>query len=143
MKKMFLFLILTSVTFLCSFAQFQNISLSQEIEPASFKTVLNQKNNFELGWKQFRPLTLDPTILNGTGLDVGDTLTLNLFNDKIYTSTIISRTVDVNGVVTLVSHFTKYHYAYCFISVSEGKAAISIEIPDLNQFYVSDRKSVV
>lgn len=40
-------------------------------------------------------------------------------------------------MVTIVLQLTKFYYSYCFISISEGKILLSVDIPELNEFYTT------
>jgi hypothetical protein len=83
-----------------------------------------------------RPVTLTPLIATPDGLAQGDTLTLNLFDDKVYTACIDRVSVNVNGTVTVRGRIEGYSLGYVLISTTGDRSLGSVLIPENGEHYI-------
>ncbi|MFA5293189.1 MAG: M12 family metallo-peptidase [Phycisphaerae bacterium] len=96
---------------------------------------LSLPNNFPPS-RRSRPVTLTPFIAAEKGLSHGDTLTLNLFNDKVYTAHIDKVSVNINGTVTVRGRIEGYPLGYVLISTTGDSSLGSVRIPEKDEYYV-------
>ncbi len=87
--------------------------------------------------KRARSFGLNPEIANPRSLEVGNRIRLELFRDKDFKSTIISKTKDVNGVTTFTVKMDEFKYAFAYIVVSPDSYLITADIPELNEKYTT------
>jgi hypothetical protein len=86
--------------------------------------------------RRSRPVTLTPLIAAPVGLAQGDTLTLNLFDDKVYTARIDRISVNVNGTVTVRGRIEGYSLGYVLISTTVDLSLGFIRIPEKGEYYI-------
>ena len=86
--------------------------------------------------QRWRTVTLTPLIATPDGLAQGDTLTLNLFDDKVYTARIDRVSVNVNGTVTVRGRIEGYSLGYVLISTTGDCSLGSVRIPEKGEYYV-------
>jgi hypothetical protein len=86
--------------------------------------------------RRSRPVTLTPLIATEKGLAKGDTLTLNLFDGKVYTARIDRVSVNVNGTVTVRGRIEGYSLGYLLISTTGDCSLGSVRIPEKGEYYV-------
>jgi hypothetical protein len=86
--------------------------------------------------RRSRPVTLTPLIATEKGLSKGDTLTLNLFDDKVYTARIDRLSVNVNGTVTIRGRIEGYSLGYVLISTTGDRSLGSVRVPEKGEYYL-------
>lgn len=101
--------------------------------PISKKSISSKFDNA----KRLRKLVINPVIQNTEFIRVNDTILLDLFNDKHYKAYIDKISVDVNGTLSVRSKLADYNYGYCVISTSDGKSFMIVEIPEMDELYLS------
>lgn len=94
-------------------------------------------DDFGIAVKQFRPFGINPVLRKKTAVSPGDLLILNLFEDADFRATVISSNVDINRVHGVVAKLEGFEFAYCYVSADEESASVTIDIPELNQKYIT------
>ncbi|WP_162304465.1 BspA family leucine-rich repeat surface protein [Maribellus luteus] len=118
-----------------TYSQNNKISINDE---AGLQSILKSSGigvNFKISVKNARPFFLNPVVRKNENVIVGDTLQLDLFQNKNYLSVIKSITTDINGTTTIVSRLLDYNLAYCLISMNNDHVLMSVEIPELAEKY--------
>ena len=136
---MFSILVLLFMLINTSYAQLQRFSINDD-------SVLSEKSAvspdvFDLAIKKARRFVINPSIVYKGNVSVGDTIQLDLFSDKNYSSVVKSVTTDINGTTAIVARLTGFQYAYCYISVSGEKVLLSVDIPEKNEKYTTRLKN--
>jgi hypothetical protein len=99
-------------------------SPSKTVRPSNFKKV-----------HRSRPVNLAPIVKSQGRLLKGDLITLNLFDDKIYTARIDRISTNINGTVTVRGRIDHYPMGYLLISTTSNESLASIRIPEENRQY--------
>lgn len=84
---------------------------------------------------RMREFFLNPQVQTVGFANVGDTLLLNLFQDKNYKAIIKSINIDVNGTYVICSKIISFDYSYCIISTYQDKSFITINLPENDESY--------
>ncbi|WP_419868691.1 M12 family metallo-peptidase [Chryseobacterium sp. CT-SW4] len=88
--------------------------------------------------KSSRVFTVNKALKNKQGTQVGDVITLQLFEGKSYNARISNKTTDRNGTLVITAKLLDYPMGYCLISTTkDNKSLLYVEIPELNEKYVS------
>jgi hypothetical protein len=99
-------------------------SPSKTVRPSNFKRV-----------HRFRPVNLAPIVKSQGRPLKGDLITLNLFDDKVYTARIDRISTNINGTVTVRGRIDHYPMGYFLISTTGNESLASIRIPEENRQY--------
>lgn len=70
--------------------------------------------------KRVRELQINPALQKQNQVSSKDTITLDLFNDKLFKASVENVSVDVNGTLFIRAKF----YAYCMISSYKGNVLL-------------------
>ncbi len=84
--------------------------------------------------KQWKTVMLNPEVITGAGLSVGDNLSFALF-DKSYFATTDRIVTNIAGTVTIRARLDEYDYGYVLISTSGEKSEGVIRIPENREHY--------
>ncbi|MDR1653608.1 MAG: T9SS type A sorting domain-containing protein [Prevotellaceae bacterium] len=88
--------------------------------------------------KMARVFTLNPVLQKDDKIQIGDVITLQLFENEIYTSQISKIATDINGNFTVMLRLPEYPMAYGFITTSAaGKSLFSLTVPELDKIFAS------
>ncbi|MDR1542834.1 MAG: M12 family metallo-peptidase [Prevotellaceae bacterium] len=84
---------------------------------------------------QSRIFEANPELQNFSQSNIGDTLLLNFFGDKLYKAIVkqVSKTND--GVTSIAAQIDKQGLAYCYISVKGRQIAVSADIPQSDNYF--------
>jgi len=74
-------------------------------------------------------------ISSNNNIATGDTLILDLFENKKYTAVIDKISIDINNIKTIRAKIINYEFGVCLIHISEGNFLSSINIPELQELY--------
>lgn len=85
---------------------------------------------------RWRSVDLDPAVSTSDAIVEGDTLTLDLFSDAVYSALVDRVTTNVNGTVTVRGRIEGNPLAYAIVTSTGGRSLIEIEIPEKNQHFV-------
>lgn len=129
-------LLLTLLIFVTGYTQSKQFCINDTGLGLSLKSA-EVVDNFDVSVKKARPFALNPELRNHSNITIGDTLRLSLFTDKEYLSVIQSRTTDVNGTTVLVAKLTGFQFAWCFISLTEQSALVTVDIPERKEKYTT------
>ncbi|NLX12894.1 MAG: hypothetical protein GXY44_04465 [Phycisphaerales bacterium] len=112
--------------------------LFTEGDPQKDLSNLGERSIPEVVWsgKRWREVRLAPVLGDPEMLSKDDTITLNLFEDSVYTAAIDSLTVNVNGTVTVRARLENYPLGYVLISTTDNRSLGSIRIPEQGQHYL-------
>lgn len=86
--------------------------------------------------KQHRAISLNPVMGDPSILSEKDTLTLNLFEDVVYTASIDRLTTNINGTFTVRARIDGYPLGYVLISTTGEQSLGSIRIPEKGERYL-------
>ena len=135
MNKNFILLVSTFFLFIQVHAQSQKLNInSPSLSWSQFKSA-NVSQDFEKSIIQARPFILNPKLTNSEELVLGDTLMLDLFSDKHYTSVIREKYTIADHNTTFVAKLEGFDFAYCFLTISETNCLLNINIPELQEKY--------
>jgi hypothetical protein len=81
------------------------------------------------------PVILNPIIEDSYGLGEGDYLTLNLFDDTVYTGRVDRVSTNVNGTVTVRARIDGYSRGYAMVTTTESQTLGIIHIPETDERY--------
>lgn len=112
------------------FIQTRELQMQERSSDSDFKSV-----------KRMRPFYLNPQIKNHQNIRSGQQITLTLFDDVIYTATVLVKTTDINAVTTLTLKLNSLKYAYAYIAISADSYLVTVDLPEQNQKY-SSRTSI-
>ncbi len=120
------------------FAQTQ-VNINKNGSKPDIEINISEKANvpFFAQAKRARAFDLNTDIANPQGLNTGNKIRLQLFKDKDFSSTVIRKKTDINGVTALTVKLDEFKYAFGHIVVSEDSYLITIDIPELNEQYTS------
>lgn len=93
--------------------------------------------SLDLPANQVRPFSLHPELRAAADVRVNDTIAFDLFEGLEFVGVVQNLTVDVNGVSTLTAKLRDYDFAYGFIVISEDSYFVNVDIPDLEQSFVT------
>lgn len=80
-------------------------------------------------FRRWRMTTLRPEISRADGLELGDRLTLGLFDDANYTAVIDRIHTNINGTVSVRARIESEPMAYVMISTTDGRSLGTISVP--------------
>lgn len=129
-----------SIVFLCiGLAQSQTIDLNQ---PGSLQmSELNEQQRQRLphlkSAKRVRPFNLNSQITNHQTIEVGNQISLTLFQDVTYPAAVVRKATDINGVVTLTLKLNAFKYSFAYIAISPDSYLITVDLPEQNRKYSS------
>ena len=130
----------TSFFLLClpGFAQTQ-VNINKTGSKPDIEINLTEKANvpFFAQAKRARAFDLNSNIANPRGLQGGNKIRLHFFKDKDFTSTIVRKVTDVNGVTSVTLKLDEYDYAFGYIIVSENSYLITVDIPEKQEKYTT------
>jgi hypothetical protein len=86
--------------------------------------------------RRARRVQLDPRIRFIQGLTEGETITLNLFEDSVYTARIDRIGKNVNGTLTARARISGLPLACALMSSTDGQTLISVDIPERRQQFL-------
>jgi hypothetical protein len=89
---------------------------------------------FPQAWRS-RSVTLNPVIAVPGALVLGDTITLNLFEDVVLSARIDRISTNINGTVTIRALLKDYPLGYVLISTTNNNSLAAIDIPDTGESY--------
>lgn len=92
---------------------------------------------FGVAIKKARPFVLNQEVKDSKNVSVGDSLQLDLFIGKSYKAVIVSKSIDVNGVIALVAKLDGYPYSSCIISIAGKSELVTIDIPEQKEKYTT------
>jgi len=134
------FLILFSLFGLSNvFAQNKSYNLNDSFDDSYKEISINNKDYISLSEnaKRFRELIINPIVQNIELIMVNDTILLDLFFDIKFKAYIDKIDVDVNGTSTVRAQLVDSNYGYCVISTFNGKSLMTIEVPEVNELFMS------
>ena len=135
-KKVIFFLMLICVS-INVFAQ-RVINLNEETA-MNFKQVAeNVLPEFLKEAKAYRAFAINSALQSANNVSVGDTVNLQLFENKSYTATVSNTVIDVNGNFTIILKLPDYPMGFGYITTSkDNKSLFFVSIPELNQKFMT------
>jgi hypothetical protein len=100
-------------------------------------TITNDPEGVFKASKRLREFSVNQQLQKDQQLRLNDVILLNLFQNKQYKARIDKLDKDVNGTFSITARLSDLEYGWCFISTSEGKSYITIEIPEKDEYYVT------
>lgn len=85
---------------------------------------------------RYQEVLLTPRTASAEEWEIEESLILNLFTDKEWSSHIDRINVDVNGTVAIRGRLKGYNFAYFILSTYEGKSYVTIDIPEDGEYYI-------
>ena len=136
MRKSYLFLLLFAQTIV--FAQ-RVINLNDDklvsLKKSAAATVPQE---YLKEAKLLRTFAVNPILQHVDDISVGDIVSLQMFENQNYTSTISAIATDINGTLTLTLALPEYPIAYgSIITGRDGKSLVNVTIPELDKVVVS------
>jgi hypothetical protein len=95
---------------------------------------LSQENLYQ-PYTRVSEVTLNAKILSDNACTVGDKVTINLFDDDSYSSTIDRINKNINGTVTIRARINDYPLGFLLLSTTDGLSLGTIWIPEKNERY--------
>ena len=130
--------ILTMITSL-GYSQTKMINLNSK--ETSNKVEMNNQERSQVSSfdnsKRARHISFNDELRSINISNIGDNIVLDIFNDKNYNSVIENVSTDINGTKTIVVKITNFDYAYCFINISDDAISMNIDVPELNEKYIT------
>ena len=83
-----------------------------------------------------RHVTVTPSVADGKGIGLGDTLVLNLFDDTVFSAVIDRVSTNLNGTSMIRGRLEAYSFSEFIISTTNGRSLISIRIPETGKHYL-------
>lgn len=77
----------------------------------------------------------NPQLQNFSHNNVGDTLLLDFLGDKHYKAVVLQAGKSYDGITSITAQVADTEFGYCYISVAENNIALSVEIPQKNEFF--------
>ncbi|MDR0794044.1 MAG: M12 family metallo-peptidase [Chitinophagaceae bacterium] len=88
--------------------------------------------------KSYRAFAVNPALQSKKSVNVGDIVSLQLFEGKTYTASVANAVSEVSGNFTLTLKLPAYPMAYAIITTSrEGKSLVTMSIPELGESFGS------
>ncbi|MDR1725196.1 MAG: T9SS type A sorting domain-containing protein [Bacteroidales bacterium] len=88
--------------------------------------------------KAIRLFAFNPDLQNANRVNIGDFVTLQLFENQTYLAQVTTHVTDVNGTLALTLKFFNYPMAFAIITTdTEGKSLLNISIPELGKIFGS------
>jgi len=135
--KRFLSLVLTLFLLQTGFAQ--NVipinGNSWEHSPELY-TSGDQSGDFKAS-RRYREITVNPQLQKKQEIRMNDVIQLDLFQNRQYKARVDKLETDVNGTFSVRARLEGFEYAWCFISTTEGKSLITVEIPEKDELYIT------
>ena len=94
----------------------------------------SQENLYQ-PYTRISTVMLNAKMLSVDACNVGDKLTINLFDDDSYSSTIDRINKNINGTVTIRARIDDYPLGFLLLSTTDGLSLGSIWIPEKNERY--------
>ncbi|MDR1887518.1 MAG: cadherin-like beta sandwich domain-containing protein [Prevotellaceae bacterium] len=106
----------------------------------TLSSVLPTKGSAE----QSRLFEHNPKLKTLTGNNTGDTLALDLFDNKKYKAVITRVSKSYDGITGITAKIVGVSQGYCFISVSDRGISVSVELPEFDeQFFVAGKNDEI
>jgi hypothetical protein len=123
------------------FAQTQ-ININEPGSKPEVEINLSEKkhNTFFESAKRARTFKLNRNIKSSQSLQKGNKLRLQLFGNKDFSTTIVQKTTDINGVTSLTLKLDDFNYAFGYVILSPDSFLINVTIPELREKYTTRKK---
>ncbi|GHT71358.1 hypothetical protein AGMMS50239_40480 [Bacteroidia bacterium] len=82
-----------------------------------------------------RAFESNPQLQNFSQSNIGDTLLLDFFGDKRYKAVVLQVSKSYDGITGITAQVADTGFGYCYISVAGNNIALSVEIPQKNEFF--------
>ncbi len=95
--------------------------------------------------KRFGEVSLNNDLTEISLVRVGDEITLNLFENTEFSSTVIGVYENINGTKVVAAKLNEFDFAYAISTTAEQRSLVNIYIPELLKYYqiISDPVSLV
>lgn len=134
-RLLFLLLILGAVQV---YGQNRKIDLNDGSLQDANLTLRSNIGKFQDISSRSREFVINKELQNENSVTLQDTILLSLFSDAKYKAYIDEVEKDINGVVSIRARFVDYPMGYSIITTSpENKSLVVVEIPELNEKYIS------
>lgn len=135
MKSLLSFVLITVLFSISVYSQ-KAVSLSIDDIAGDNQLLVNDANiSLPDEAKRVRELKVNPMLQKHGKIEVKDTLILDLFSDSKYKAIVEKSTLDINRSTVLRAKIEGLDYAYAFISTSNGKTLMTIDLPEKDAQY--------
>jgi hypothetical protein len=137
MKKLIFSVLMVIFGGYTGWAQYKSYNINDTTD-SNYQKTFNSNGKYTPVFQnaiQHRELILNPIFQNTDLIKVNDTIQLDLFNNIKYKASIEKIDVDVNNTLTIRARLFDCNYSYCFISTSNGKSLVIIDVPDHNELF--------
>lgn len=90
---------------------------------------------------QCRRLEANPLLKNFSQDNIGDTLLLDFFDDCRYKAIVKQVSQSYDGIVGITAQLTETEWGYCFISISDEGAEVSVELPFQDKYFSTKKRN--
>jgi phosphodiesterase/alkaline phosphatase D-like protein len=87
--------------------------------------------------KRFREFAVTQLVQNNQKIRLNDVIQLDLFQNRKYRAKVDKLDTDVNGTFSVRARLEGFEFAWCFISTSEGKSLLTIDIPEKEELFIT------
>lgn len=84
---------------------------------------------------RYKEIMLNPDFLDLKSIKEGDLVILDLFGDSLYLAIIDRTNIDINEVISIRARIKDHEGSYLILSIDEGRAAGTIDIPSNQEYY--------
>jgi len=136
LKFWYLIILLIGQQILIGQANVLNLETKQSSD-AIKATMLSNDDIFGMAIKKARLFSMNPEFRDQNGFKKGDILAFELFELPGYRAVIQSSITDINNVLSIVGKVEGFDFAYCYITLDGEFTSFSLDIPELNQKYIT------
>jgi hypothetical protein len=90
-----------------------------------------------------RSFEINTELQNFSQQNIGDTLVLDFFGNSRYKAIVKQVSKSYSSATGITAQILNTEFGYCFISISEKNIAISVELPQINEYFSTKKENGV